>query len=234
MTWLVWRQHRWVIVGITAAFVALSSVFLIAGTTGNGSILVWGGTVIGGFPGFLRSFEEVNNGFAPLPLLVGVLAGAPLLAGELEHGTHRYSWTQGVSRNRWLTTTTSMTGAAVAVLSATYAAVHTWWYGPYAAQGGWFMIASQGSLALPAACVFTFALGTASGALLGRVVPAMATVVIGHLAVLVVERTLVRRHHLLGASPDFWTYQAIQLGLYAGLAACCFAVSFLAVRNKFS
>ncbi|MCP3800002.1 hypothetical protein NLX83_12120 [Allokutzneria sp. A3M-2-11 16] len=234
MTWVAWRQHRWVFAGIAAMFAVLSALFLIAEASGNGSVLTWSGTVIGGFPGFLRSYEELNNGFAPLPILVGMLAGAPLLAGELEHGTHRYSWTQGVSRNRWLVTKTLMIGAVVTVFSAAYASVHTRWYQPYAAQGGWFMIASQGSLALPAACLFTFALGTAAGALLGRVVPAMATVVVGHLAVLVVERAFVRRNHLLGEAPDFWTYQAIQLGLYAGLAACCLAVSFLAVRNKFS
>ena len=36
-----------------------------------------------------------------LPGLVGAFAGAPVLARELETGTFRYTWTQGVGRMRW-------------------------------------------------------------------------------------------------------------------------------------
>src|SRR4051794_26413764 len=38
-----------------------------------------------------------------LPALVGVFWGAPLVARELETGTHRLVWNQTVSRGRWLT-----------------------------------------------------------------------------------------------------------------------------------
>ena len=33
-----------------------------------------------------------------LPVLVGLFWGAPLVAREVEHGTHRFVWTQGVGR----------------------------------------------------------------------------------------------------------------------------------------
>ena len=36
-----------------------------------------------------------------LPLLVGLFYGAPLVAREVEHGTHRLVWTQGISRRHW-------------------------------------------------------------------------------------------------------------------------------------
>ena len=36
-----------------------------------------------------------------LPGIVGAFAGAPVLARELETGTFRYAWTQGVGRMRW-------------------------------------------------------------------------------------------------------------------------------------
>ena len=39
--------------------------------------------------------------FLILPVLVGLFWGAPLVAREVEHGTHRLVWTQGVSRRRW-------------------------------------------------------------------------------------------------------------------------------------
>ena len=38
--------------------------------------------------------------FVWLPALIGAFAGAPLLARELETGTFRYAWTQGVGRLR--------------------------------------------------------------------------------------------------------------------------------------
>jgi plasmid stabilization system protein ParE len=39
--------------------------------------------------------------FVVLPLLVGLFYGAPLVAREIEYGTHRFVWTQGVSRRHW-------------------------------------------------------------------------------------------------------------------------------------
>jgi hypothetical protein len=51
-----------------------------------------------------------------LPMLAGMFWGAPLVAREVEHGTHRLVWTQGVSRLRWATTKIGL--VSVAVLSA--------------------------------------------------------------------------------------------------------------------
>ena len=39
---------------------------------------------------------------AVAPALIGVFWGAPLVARELEAGTHRLAWTQSVTRTRWL------------------------------------------------------------------------------------------------------------------------------------
>jgi hypothetical protein len=37
-----------------------------------------------------------------VPLIVGMFWGAPLVSRDLETGTFRLAWTQGVSRTRWL------------------------------------------------------------------------------------------------------------------------------------
>ena len=47
-----------------------------------------------------------------LPALIGVFVGAPLLARELEHGTYRFAWTQGVTRRRWLLSKTLLLALA--------------------------------------------------------------------------------------------------------------------------
>jgi hypothetical protein len=39
-----------------------------------------------------------------VPVPVGVFFGAPLVAHEVEHGTHRFVWTQAVSRRCWAVT----------------------------------------------------------------------------------------------------------------------------------
>jgi hypothetical protein len=38
--------------------------------------------------------------------------GAPLVAGEVEHGTHRLVWTQGVSRRHWAVVKVGVVSAA--------------------------------------------------------------------------------------------------------------------------
>ena len=54
-----------------------------------------------------------------LPLFAGLFWGAPLVAREAEHGTHRLVWTQGVSRLRWALAKFGLVGAGVVL-----AAVH--------------------------------------------------------------------------------------------------------------
>ena len=51
-----------------------------------------------------------------LPALIGIFWGAPLIARELEAGTHRLVWNQSVTRTRWLAVKLGLVGlAAVAV-----------------------------------------------------------------------------------------------------------------------
>jgi hypothetical protein len=52
-----------------------------------------------------------------LPALVGLFWGAPLVARELEHGTHRLVWTQGVTRLRWATVKLGLVGGGVVLVA---------------------------------------------------------------------------------------------------------------------
>ena len=65
--------------------------------------------------------------FVVLPLLVGLFWGAPLVAREVEHGTHRLVWTQGVSRRHWALVKFGLVGAVTLIVAAVYGLGLSWW-----------------------------------------------------------------------------------------------------------
>ena len=66
-----------------------------------------------------------------LPALAGLFVGAPLLARELEHGTHRFAWTQAITRRRWLLSKTALLAAGTVLAGAAASALVMWWRGPF-------------------------------------------------------------------------------------------------------
>ena len=50
------------------------------------------------------------------PALVGIFLGAPLIAREIETGTFRLSWTQSVTRKRWLAMKLGVVGLSAMAL----------------------------------------------------------------------------------------------------------------------
>ncbi len=72
---------------------------------------------------FLSQFMASNHTIYDLaqmmtyavPALLGVFWGAPLIARELEAGTHRLVWNQSVTRTRWLATKLAIVGGAAAL-----------------------------------------------------------------------------------------------------------------------
>src|SRR5262245_11880941 len=54
----------------------------------------------------------IAAGFGLVPALIGAFWGAPLVARELETGTHRLVWNQSVPRRRWLAVKLTVLGLA--------------------------------------------------------------------------------------------------------------------------
>ncbi|MBB4790076.1 ABC transporter permease [Streptomyces nodosus] len=61
-----------------------------------------------------------------LPLLMGAFIGAPLIAQELERGTHRLMLTQSLSRARWLTAQLAVPAAVVLVTAVGCSLAAAW------------------------------------------------------------------------------------------------------------
>jgi ABC-2 family transporter protein len=122
-----------------------------------------------------------------LPLFVGLFWGAPLVAREVEHGTHRLVWTQGVSRLRWALAKFGLVGGGVVLLAVAYSLLVTWWRGPLDQAAGRqtasFLFDFDLKGAVPVGyALFALALGIFAGVLTRRSLPAMAITLVGFLA----------------------------------------------------
>ena len=217
MIWVTWRQHR--IEGLAAVVILaliipciLVTGFTIASAyqdTGMAACIAQHALCLGIRNAFVERFLGMIITFFlsvnALPVLVGMFVGAPLLARELEQGTHRLAWTQSITRLRWLTVKLSVLLGATLLAFVLLAMLMTWWSGPWnAVRGPWETYNLQGMVPV-ASAIFALMLGIAVGLLVRRSVPAMAiTLVICVLLPLAVAGLV--RPHLLPPLSQTWRY----------------------------
>jgi hypothetical protein len=204
MIWLTWRQFRAQFAAVAAVAVAFALV--LAGTgrrladiaatyrdvfdhlTANDRHLFYAGIVV----------------IAVAPVVIGVFWGAPLVARELEAGTHRLAWTQSVTRTRWLATKLGVTVLAAAAAVGVLTLAVTWWsqpldgalsstHGSLPARLTPVSFAMRGIVPIGYA-VFAVVLGATLGAVLRRTLPAMAVTLAVVVFVQIAVPTWVRAH----------------------------------------
>ncbi|WP_426594166.1 hypothetical protein ACPPVS_01365 [Cellulomonas sp. McL0617] len=188
--WVVWRRHRGT---LTATLAVLAGVTVYLVVTGFRSRSAWH-TVQACTPAHSQvcafawnNFSNANSNPAILsalflfaPLLIGAFTGAPLLGRELESGTFRYTWTQGVGRTRWAYAMITSGAVVVASLAGGLGALISWhdqplWsadVAPRLAAIPWTGVAVIGWALL------AYAVGLLAGLLLRRALPALGTAVI--------------------------------------------------------
>ena len=112
-----------------------------------------------------------------VPALIGIFWGAPLIARELETGTHRLAFNQSITRTRWLATKLAIIGTATAATAGLLSwAVTAWAHHIDHATGNAIrpqFFGARGIVPIGYA-LFAFALGVTLGMLIRRTVPAMA------------------------------------------------------------
>jgi len=208
MTWWAWRLHRSQMLAAAAVLAALAIWMAVTGLSfaheyrdlGIASCLA----ARGDCGQAIDQFEALHRGLAflvPLflvaPGLIGVFWGAPLIAREVEAGTHRLAWTQSVSRRRWLSWQLGVLGAGTVVLSALFAWLVSWWSGPLVGAGldrftpGIFDL--RGIVPVFYAA-FAFALGVAVGTVIRRTVAAMGVTLLGYAGVRAAVTFVARPH----------------------------------------
>ena len=217
MAWAVWRQHRSALTWLGALLLALGATMLVAGIElhrlyaaeirhGCLGSSAWSATCRPLQNTFGFGWPQTYTGLVALvmqavPVIIGVFLGAPLLAREYTAGTVRFAWTQGIGRTRWAVATLGLVGAAVAVLTCLLGLLSQWSVQPVAAQTN--RLADRwepgvfGSTPLTAAtaALLAFVIGVLAGALLRRVVAAMAVTAV--CTITVASLTLNRLYHWL-------------------------------------
>jgi hypothetical protein len=189
LAWVSWRQHRLALAGAAALLGAAALFLLIAGLkmhSAYASVMACqpAGSqacqqLLGYFNQSYWSPAEVTAGLLQaVPVLIGVFAGAPILARELETGTFRYAWTQGCGRTRWAVAELALPAVAITAATAAFSQLFSWYYHPFFAEGLQSGFAPQffdlRGVAFAAWTLAAFAIGAFAGVLIRRVVPAMA------------------------------------------------------------
>lgn len=240
MIWLTWRQHRKQLLYTFIALAAVAAVIVPTGlsmhhafvNTGLAACLAKAGTAqlvpgnVGDCGQLARAFQQQFNGltfvgilFVVFPVFVGIFYGAPLVAQEIEQGTHRFVWTQGVSRLRWAASKFALIGLVSLAIGVIYAIGVDWWTAPLIAQGNgrmnYLSFDIQG-VAPVAYTLFAVALGIFLGVFARKVLPAMGITLAGFLAVRAVIEWVARKHYLSPVSLKLPITSSLQYNQYAG------------------
>ncbi len=209
LAWVAWRRQRTMVLA-TLALLGLLAIYLLV--TGLQMRSAWH-TVQACTPrqssscnfawnAFRNSYSNpgiLSALFIFAPLLIGAFAGAPLIGRELETGTFRYAWTQGVGRARWTTALIVAGAVAVAVMTGAFGALIAWhdrplWDTDVTARLGAQEFPTTG-VAIVGWSLAAYAIGVLAGLLWRRVLPALATA-IGIAFALALATSKLRPHYL--------------------------------------
>ena len=194
--WLTWRQHRAqfiagvVLCGVLVAFLVVTGLGMRSTYHSLGVDTCLAVTPARDCTMLLNQFRNQYSAlqfliplFLLLPVLLGVFWGAPLIAREVEQGTHRLAWTQSVTRSRWTVTKLVIVGSVAVLLSAAFSAVLWWWADPLvggpSVQRFTYGIFDLLGVVPVAYTLFAVALGVAAGVVLQRTTFAMAATLCG-------------------------------------------------------
>jgi hypothetical protein len=220
LAWVTWRQHRPALTG-AAVFLGVVSVYLLimglainhayaqvaschpAGSGTCQQLLhsfsqeYWGGGGTGAVSA--GGAQTVSSLMLVVPVLLGVFLGAPVLARELETGTFRFAWTQGCGRLRWAVSKLVLLAAVVTAVTWAFTELFSWYYHP-------FLVDGQVSRLLPLAfgllgvafaawTLAAFAIAAFFGALIRRMLPAMAATLATWTVLAIGTAVWLRQHY---------------------------------------
>jgi hypothetical protein len=194
MTWLAWRLQRTETLIMAAVLALLAALLIPTGIQMASAYHHDGvaaciaaqdsfrcGSVIESFTSRFESMRNTTAWLTLLPGLIGVSLAAPLVL-DIEHGTYRLAWTQGITRRRWIAGKVGVAVAAALLATLALSLLLTWWHTPFAHINGRIDPAeydSEGTVVFGYA-LFALGLAMAIGVLWRRAVPAIVVAFLGY------------------------------------------------------
>src|SRR5713101_9896886 len=245
MAWVSWRQHRVALAGVAVLLGAVAVWLWLAGLQLHHAYVAATAChpASPACADLITNFNGMNNvlvgGYVlqAVPALIGAFAGAPVLARELETGTFRYAWTQGIGRWRWTLAKLVLLAVAVAAAAAAISVLFSWYYQPYFATGNQALSLSEApplaaglfdlrGVAFAVWTLAAFAIGALAGMLIRRVVPAIVATLAAYTGLALVAGNLLRQHYLTPprtSNPNVpgspWAINPADHGIVANVAA---------------
>lgn len=206
MIWMSWRQFRAQAMVAAAALIVLAVYLVILGTQLRHAYTDAVAQCQGQDGGCGPSMKNLTLRYGPqvyllgavlvaVPGILGMFWGAPLVARELEAGTHRMAWNQSVTRRRWLVIKLLVVGLCGMAATGLFSLLVTWAASPFdRAAGDRFtpLLFGSRNLAPVAYAAFAVVLGALLGLLIRRTVPALAVTALVFVVVQIVMPTVVR------------------------------------------
>ncbi len=215
MAWVTWRQHRAALGGV-AAFLGAFAVYLwLTGLQMHHAEAAncHPATSVGCAINFTGKYGEtaiiVSIAMQAVPALIGAFAGAPVLARELETGTFRYAWTQGIGRLRWTVGKLVPLAVAVTAVAGAFTVLFAWYNQPWVAAGYVTPFSARVfdllGVSFAAWALAAFAIGVLAGMLIRRAVPAIAASLAAYAGLAFATALWLREHYitpLVTSSPN--------------------------------
>lgn len=207
MIWMSWRQFRWQAVAGAVALMPVVAYLITTGLDIQHSLdryrdqCAFLGNCAEAMVQFQNDFRTrlllLAILLAAIPGVLGVFWGAPLVARELETGTHRLVWNQSITRRKWLTVKLLFVGIASMAVTTLVTVLLTWAASPVDAVSQdrfGALVFDARNIAPIAYAAFAFVLGTVIGLLVRRTIPAMALTMLVFAVVQFAVPALVRPH----------------------------------------
>jgi hypothetical protein len=206
MAWVTWRQHRIALAGVAALLAALAVYLWLSGLQMHHSYAAACHPASSldcaiNFTGRYGITAVIVSIFLQaVPALIGAFVGAPVLARELETGTFRFAWTQGIGRRRWTLAKLVLLAVAVAAAAWAFSVLFSWFSQPFFAAGYAIPFTTRlfdlGEVAFPAWTLAAFAIGALAGMLIRRVVPAIAATLAVYAGLALATALYLRQHYM--------------------------------------
>jgi len=214
MAWVTWRQHRFALAGVAGRLGVLAAYLVFTGLPMHHAYaaltacrpagsLACNNAIVDFDNAHWSTAEAIAVLLQVVPALIGAFAAAPVLARELETGTFRYAWTQGIGRTRWTLAKLVPLAVTVAAAAGAFSVLFSWYFKPFVDQGLQTrlpplapMVFDLHGVAFAAWTLAACSIGALAGMLIRRVVPAIAATMATWAGLALAAGLFLRQHYL--------------------------------------